>query len=108
MMVLVPIYCAECPSWHPLPAQGIPLWFWLWGPNEPPADLSSPGQLPMDVGHDIRLEADRFRYQYSGGKECWIVLQYGTPGEMPCPHCTETIPDNSKFCPQCGQPTRPI
>lgn len=103
-MVLIPIYCAECPGWYELPPQGRPDAFYIWGGDEPPKDLRTPGRVEMHVGHDIRLEKSRFRYQYSGGAGCWILLRYGEPAQVTCSKCSGTLLDSSNFCPHCGSP----
>lgn len=107
-MELIAVHCPECPAWYDLPAgRGTPDAMWFWASPEPP-DISDPstfhGAVQMHMGHDYRVQGERFRYFYSGGAGCWVVLQYGT-AHTSCGECGRELPLGSRFCGFCGHPT---
>lgn len=101
--MLIPLYCETSPGWYDLPGEGVPDRVWIAGGVEPStrhADLHR--YLPMDMGHDFRIEGGRIRYMYSGGDQCWILLQYGEVERHNCPSCGDSISVEAHFCPSCG------
>jgi len=104
-MTLIPIFCPECPGWYDLP-QGPPDHIYFWGKSTPPPSTQTlVGAVHMDLGHDYQFDRyqdpTRFKYSYSGGEGCWVILQYGEPEAIPCHSCGAESPA-SNFCPMCG------
>ena len=72
MIRYVPMFCPDCPGDYPLPEGEVPDRVYIWGGDEPPADLGPQHfrplhPMPMDEFHDYRIMGDRLRYSYSGG-----------------------------------------
>lgn len=108
-MRLVPVYCAQSPGWHDLPAEGVPDRVWGYGRPHPPADVSlADVRVPLDYGHDYVVVKDRFRYMYSGGDDMWLLFQYGTETTARqvggCSECGAPFPEGANFCGMCGEP----
>lgn len=104
-MTVIPMLMPESPCQVevPLPPDKV----YMWGPTQPPAkivhaELGPVPRLIMDDGHDYHWKAGVLYYHYTGGDNCWIVLQYGEPEIMKCPWCSETISEDANYCAYCG------
>lgn len=105
-MRLVPFYCAHSPDWYDLPPEGVPDAVWGYGRPQPPADVTlADVRVPLDYGHDYRIEKGRFRYMYSGGDDMWLLFQYGTaPTHVGHCGCGAALTERARFCGMCGKP----